>query len=114
MVLWAIAVWGGAMAVMGLAVGLAPWATRAMLGLALGMLVIGGAADMASAAFRQSILLSATDDARRGRRSLDGGPPAASVATHPSGSGPHHEAVKYSSIGRPVVRPADPRLRAVA
>lgn len=66
-VLWAIAVWGGAMAVMGLAVGLAPWATRAMLGLALGMLVIGGAADMASAAFRQSILLSATDDARRGR-----------------------------------------------
>ncbi|WP_218975444.1 MFS transporter [Tessaracoccus massiliensis] len=66
-VLWAIAVWGGAMAVMGLAVGLAQWATRAMLGLALGMLVIGGAADMASAAFRQSILLSATDDARRGR-----------------------------------------------
>ena len=66
-VLWAIAVWGGAMAVMGLAVGLAPWATGAMLGLALAMLVLGGAADMASAAFRQSILLAATDDAVRGR-----------------------------------------------
>ena len=66
-VLWAIAVWGAAMALMGLAVGLAPWATTAMLGVALGMLVIGGAADMASAAFRQSILLGATDDAVRGR-----------------------------------------------
>ncbi|AQP46152.1 MFS transporter [Tessaracoccus flavus] len=66
-VLWAIVVWGAAMAVMGAAVGLAPWATNAMLGLALGMLVIGGAADMASAAFRQSILLGATDDAVRGR-----------------------------------------------
>lgn len=65
--LWAIAVWGAAMALMGLAVGLAPWATTAMLGVALGMLVIGGAADMASAAFRQSILLGATDDAVRGR-----------------------------------------------
>ena len=66
-VLWAIAVWGAAMAVMGLAVGLAPWATTAMLGVTLGMLALGGAADMASAAFRQSILLSATDDAVRGR-----------------------------------------------
>lgn len=66
-VLWAIAVWGSAMAAVGLAVGLAPWAPRAMLAFALGALVVGGAADMASAAFRQSILLSATDDARRGR-----------------------------------------------
>ncbi|MDO5677006.1 MAG: MFS transporter [Propionibacteriaceae bacterium] len=66
-VLWAIAIWGAAMAIMGLAVGLAPWATGAMLGLALAMLVLGGAADMASAAFRQTILLAATDDAVRGR-----------------------------------------------
>lgn len=66
-VLWAVAVWGAAMAVMGLAVGLSGWQARAALGVAVGMLVIGGAADMASAAFRQSILLSATDDAVRGR-----------------------------------------------
>ena len=66
-VLWAIAVWGGAMAVMGLAVGLAPHASRLMLGVALAMLVVGGAADMSSAAFRQSILLGATNDAVRGR-----------------------------------------------
>lgn len=66
-VLWAIAIWGAAMAIMGLAVGLAPHASRLMLGLALGMLVIGGAADMASAAFRQTILLNSADDAVRGR-----------------------------------------------
>ncbi len=66
-IMWAIAVWGAAMAVMGVAVGLAPMATGAMLGLALAMLVVGGAADMASAAFRQSLLLGATDDAVRGR-----------------------------------------------
>ena len=66
-VLGAIAIWGAAMAVLGLAFGAAPHASRLMLGLALGMLVIGGAADMASAAFRQSILLGATDDAVRGR-----------------------------------------------
>ncbi|GAA4887907.1 MFS transporter [Tessaracoccus lubricantis] len=66
-VLWAVAVWGAAMAAAGFAVGLAPWAPRAMLGFALGMLIVGGAADMASAAFRQTILLTATDDARRGR-----------------------------------------------
>lgn len=66
-VLIAIAVWGAAMALMGLAVGLAPWASRLMLGAALVMLVVGGAADMASAAFRQTILVEATDDAVRGR-----------------------------------------------
>ncbi|MFT3876214.1 MAG: MFS transporter [Propioniciclava sp.] len=66
-VLWCVAVWGAAMTVLGVAVGLAPHAQRAMLGLVLGMLVVGGAADMASAAFRQSILLGATDDAVRGR-----------------------------------------------
>ena len=66
-IMWAIAVWGAAMTVMGVAVGLAPMATGLMLGLALAMLVVGGAADMASAAFRQSMLLGATDDAVRGR-----------------------------------------------
>lgn len=66
-VLWAVAVWGGSIALMGLAVGLASWQTQVALGFALGMLVIGGAADMISSAFRQSILLSATDDAVRGR-----------------------------------------------
>ncbi|HHU39354.1 MAG TPA: MFS transporter [Propionibacterium sp.] len=66
-IMWAIAVWGGAMAVLGVAVGLAPVAGGLMLGLALAMLVVGGAADMASAAFRQSLLLGATDDAVRGR-----------------------------------------------
>lgn len=66
-VLWAVAAWGGSMALMGLAVGLAGWSMNVALGIALGMLVVGGASDMVSAAFRQSILLSATDDAVRGR-----------------------------------------------
>lgn len=66
-VLWAIVVWGAAIAVMGLAVALAEGAPRVMLMVALAMLVIGGAADMASMALRQSILLGATDDAVRGR-----------------------------------------------
>ena len=66
-VLWAVTAWGGSMARMGLAVGLSGWQTRVALGVALGMLVVGGASDMVSAAFRQSILLSATDDAVRGR-----------------------------------------------
>lgn len=66
-VLLAIAVWGAAMALMGAFVGMAPLANRLMLGAALGMLVIGGAADMISAAFRQTILLSAADDDVRGR-----------------------------------------------
>ena len=51
----------------GLAVGLADVAPTPMLALALLMLVVGGAADMASAAFRTSMLQSAADDAVRGR-----------------------------------------------
>ena len=51
----------------GLAVGLADVARTPMLVVALLMLVIGGAADMASAAFRTSMLQSAADDAVRGR-----------------------------------------------
>lgn len=66
-----ILVWGLAMTGFGVAVGLAPvragsWPT-AMLLVALAMLMIGGAADMASAAFRQSMLLSVAADENRGR-----------------------------------------------
>lgn len=66
-VVGAIAVWGAAMTLFGLAVGLAPAALGPMLVVALIAQVVGGAADMASAAFRNSILLSAADDSVRGR-----------------------------------------------
>jgi len=62
-----ILIWGAAMALLGLAVGLAgAWRTP-MLVAALVCLAVGGAADMASAAFRQAMLQSAADDAVRGR-----------------------------------------------
>jgi hypothetical protein len=67
-VVWCIGVWGLAMAGFGVAVGIAvdvPGAARPLLVVAVLMLVVGGAADMASAAFRQSMLqASATDDVR--------------------------------------------------
>jgi MFS family permease len=62
-----ILVWGAAMVGFGVAVGLADRARTPMLVVALLMLVVGGAADMASAAFRTSMLQSAADDAVRGR-----------------------------------------------
>ncbi|MGA8851862.1 MAG: MFS transporter [Aeromicrobium sp.] len=62
-----ILVWGASMAGFGLAVALAERWTMTMLVIALSMLVIGGAADMASAAFRTSMLQEAADDAMRGR-----------------------------------------------
>ena len=62
-----IVVWGLAMTGFGLAVALADHWRTAMLVTALVMLVVGGAADMASAAFRSSMLQSAADDAMRGR-----------------------------------------------
>jgi MFS family permease len=62
-----ILIWGAAMAGFGLAVGLADHWQSSMLSVALLMLVIGGAADMASAAFRTSMLQSAADDSVRGR-----------------------------------------------
>ncbi|MGV8907519.1 MAG: MFS transporter [Propionicimonas sp.] len=62
-----ILVWGVAIAGFGLAVGFAPQWRLPMLGLALAMLVVGGAGDMASSAFRNAMLLSAADDAVRGR-----------------------------------------------
>ncbi len=62
-----ILVWGTAMTGFGLAVGLADQWPTTMLWIALLMLVVGGAADMASAAFRMSMLQSAADDSVRGR-----------------------------------------------
>jgi MFS family permease len=63
----AIVVWGVAMTAFGGAVGLAPHARRLMLWVAVLSLVVGGAADMASSAFRNSMLMSAASDAVRGR-----------------------------------------------
>ncbi|MGZ4486943.1 MAG: MFS transporter [Nocardioides sp.] len=62
-----IVVWGLAMAGFGVAVGLAGHWRTPMLAVAIAMLVLGGAADMASAAFRTSMLQSAATDAVRGR-----------------------------------------------
>src|SRR6476646_5447806 len=62
-----ILVWGLAMTGFGLAVGLADGAPGPMLVAAVVMLVIGGAADMASSAFRNSMLMTAATDAVRGR-----------------------------------------------
>ena len=81
-----ILIWGAAMAVFGVAVGLAGRWQTPMLSLALAMLVVGGAADMASAAFRTSMLQSAAADAVRGRLQgvfivvVAGGPRIADVA----------------------------------
>jgi MFS family permease len=63
----AITVWGLAMAGFGGAIGLAPHARNAMLVVSVLMLVIGGAADMSSSAFRNSMLMGAASDAVRGR-----------------------------------------------
>ena len=62
-----IVVWGLAMTGFGLSVGLADHWQTAMLVVSLLMLVIGGAADMASAAFRTAMLQSAATDSVRGR-----------------------------------------------
>jgi hypothetical protein len=81
-----ILVWGAAMVGFGLAVGLAGHGPRLMLAVAVAMLVLGGAADMASAAFRTSMLQSAATDAVRGRLQgvfivvVAGGPRIADVA----------------------------------
>jgi MFS family permease len=85
-VIVAILVWGGAMVGFGVAAMLAPYAPAAMLGVAVLMLAIGGAADMASAAFRTSMLQSAAADEVRGRLQgifivvVAGGPRIADVA----------------------------------
>ena len=82
----AILVWGGAMTGFGIAVALASAAPTAMLVAAVLMLVLGGAADMSSAAFRTTILQSAASDSVRGRLQgvftvvVVGGPRLADVA----------------------------------
>ena len=62
-----IVVWGLAMAGFGAAVLLADHWHTPMLVVALVMLMIGGAADIASAAFRSTMLQDAVDDTMRGR-----------------------------------------------
>ena len=66
-VIVAILVWGLAMFGFGVAALLAPLAPALVLGIAVLMLAVGGAADMASAAFRTSMLQAAADDSVRGR-----------------------------------------------
>ena len=85
-VLACVVVWGLAMTGFGAAVGLADTWRTPMLVAAVLMLVVGGAADMASAAFRTSMLQSAASDAVRGRLQgvftvvVVGGPRVADVA----------------------------------
>jgi MFS family permease len=66
-VIIAIIVWGAGVTCFGLAAGLADGSAVPMLGIAVAMLAIAGAADMASAAFRMSMLQAAASDAVRGR-----------------------------------------------
>jgi len=66
-VIVSILVWGVAMVGFGVAAMLAPHAPVLFLTVAVLMLAVGGAADMASAAFRTSMLQAAADDALRGR-----------------------------------------------
>jgi MFS family permease len=66
-VIASILVWGAAMVGFGVAVGLAGHWPGPMLVVAVLMLVLGGAADMASSAFRTSMLMTAATDAVRGR-----------------------------------------------
>jgi MFS family permease len=85
-VLAAVTVWGLSMMGFGLAVSLADHWRLPMLVLAVLMLVVGGAADMASAAFRSSMLQGAASDDVRGRLQgvftvvVVGGPRIADVA----------------------------------
>jgi hypothetical protein len=66
-VIVAILVWGVAMIGFGLTAGFAGGHTGVLLWIALAFLVIGGAADLVSSAFRNTILLQAASDDVRGR-----------------------------------------------
>ena len=66
-VVLAVAVWGVAMIGFGIAAGFADGRVGVMLWIALLFLVIGGAADLVSSAFRNTILLQAASDEVRGR-----------------------------------------------
>ena len=85
-VIVAIIVWGLAMAGFGLVTGLAGGSGGALLGFAVALLVVGGAADMVSSAFRNSMLMTAAEDSVRGRLQgifivvVAGGPRIADVA----------------------------------
>jgi hypothetical protein len=85
-VIWAIIVWGVAITVFGIASGLADGTAGVMLGVSVAMLIVGGAADMVSAAFRTSMLQTAASDEVRGRLQgifivvVAGGPRIADVA----------------------------------
>ncbi|OFJ53338.1 MFS transporter [Mycolicibacterium grossiae] len=63
----AIVVWGAAMVGFGLACGGAGGHAGALLWVALAFLAVGGAADMVSSAFRNTILQQAASDELRGR-----------------------------------------------
>lgn len=82
----AISVWGLAMVGFGVAVWRGGGVAGVWLWVAVAMLVIGGIADMSSAAFRMSMLLAAADDNVRGRLQgvfivvVAGGPRVADVA----------------------------------
>jgi hypothetical protein len=81
-----IVIWGLAMVGFGVAVGVADGDAGVLLWAAVLMLVIGGAADMASAAFRTSMLQASASDHMRGRLQgifivvVAGGPRIADVA----------------------------------
>lgn len=62
-----IVVWGAAMAAFGLVVNLAGGSAGVALAAAVLLLMVGGVADMVSAAFRQTMLQSAATDEVRGR-----------------------------------------------
>jgi MFS family permease len=82
-----VVVWGVGVTGFGVAAMLASYAPTAMLVVAVLMLALGGAADMASAAFRTAMLQSAASDSVRGRLQgifivvVAGGPRVADV-TH--------------------------------
>ncbi|ORM32550.1 MFS transporter [Williamsia sp. 1135] len=81
-----ILIWGVAIIGVGVSVGFAGGTALPMLPVAVTLLMIGGAADMASAAFRQSMLQAAASDEVRGRLQgvfivvVAGGPRIADVA----------------------------------
>ena len=81
-----IVIWGLAMVGFGVAVGVANGDAGVFLWAAVVMLVVGGAADMASAAFRTSMLQASASDHMRGRLQgifivvVAGGPRVADVA----------------------------------
>ncbi|WP_226913248.1 MFS transporter [Gephyromycinifex aptenodytis] len=85
-VIVAILVWGLSVSAFGLAVVGATGPNGRLLALAAAALAVGGAADMASSAFRQSMLQSAAEDDVRGRLQgvfvvvVAGGPRLADVA----------------------------------